>query len=778
MAFPGGSLVSSILQKSSALDQRLVESGAQKLSKKVGQLKEEMYEHVRQRYVEFETHVQTTCQLREKLREVEGEYRRLNADIGGELRRKIADSAEKRREIEDSLRDVQEKMEFVRRLASVHEELQASQRNLDEGDWVEAAQKLHDVAVCLGELSEMGCEARVFNALQEETALVNSEADLTLVEEWDQRVNWSPESATKDPPYHVILQTKLSIPSSYTLDIEGDGRSLADVVGACRALDTWAGVQLEFSNKLLHLIVKPLVTIPALGVACQVQSARSCIILSITEAEEEEEEKEGSERISELYANLATVFKVVGQVVPVEKEGWTGEVGRLVLPEMTQLITDHLLKKYVPKTLEELERYEEVKVATCEFEAGLAELGFAEAGFSGLSDFTQNIEVYFEEQKRQELLANARSILMKSIHDTEKVVTPERSEIGNASPWSEGEKGGGGREKWTPQLEPGTKIPTVADLMLHEDKLRDVGAHFPECAVSRCILEYVALLHDLLEASYSKETEEEKMDMFRTVRDLIDLYRAVFPTHHSGDIATIPAAAATYYNNCMYLVHHLIVESAKLSRNLSPRASFVDLILIVRRMGEDTFQQEMRKQRESVLRSLKTVGDFGGVSNDDKRDEVYRGVRQGLFQITQLSRVYKNTLPVHVHRDAAGNLLDVLVSYMIQGVLSLEDIVSKDSSELSRLLGVIVEKGPSVMQMSEEEAKKELHHHCPSWLQLQDLAFVLDARLQEIVDRWAGGEGTLGKNFKALQIRTLIKALFTNTDRRAAALDKITMQKK
>jgi centromere/kinetochore protein ZW10 len=96
---------------------------------------------------------------------------------------------------------------------------------------------------------------------------------------------------------------------------------------------------------------------------------------------------------------------------------------------------------------------------------------------------------------------------------------------------------------------------------------------------------------------------------------------------------------------------------------------------------------------------------------------------------------------------------------------------------LSRLLGVIVEKGPSVMQMSEEEAKKELRHHCPSWLQLQDLAFVLDAHLQEIVDRWAGGEGTLGKNFKALQIRTLIKALFTNTDRRAAALDKITMQK-
>jgi centromere/kinetochore protein ZW10 len=182
----------------------------------------------------------------------------------------------------------------------------------------------------------------------------------------------------------------------------------------------------------------------------------------------------------------------------------------------------------------------------------------------------------------------------------------------------------------------------------------------------------------------------------------------------------------------------------------------------------------MRKQRDSVLRSLKAFGDFGGVSEEDKRDEVYRGVRQGLFQITQLSRVYKGVLPSHVHRDAVGNLLDVLVSYVVKGVLSLEDIVSSDSTELKLVLDMVLEKGPSVMLFGEEEAK-ELPHHCPSWLQLQELAFVLDARLQEIVDRWDKGKGSLAKQFKAVQIRNMIKALFTNTDRRATALEKIVV---
>ena len=760
MAFPGGSLVSNILQKSSALDHKLVQSGAQKLSKKAGQLEEEMYEHIRQSYVEFESHVHTTAELRERLREVEGEYRRLDASIGGDLKRKVADSAEKRREIQDSLRGVQEKMEFVRRLASAHEELQASQRNLGEGDLAEAARRLQRVAGDLRELAEVGCEAMVFSALQEELALVSSEADLALAEEWEKRVAWSPKSAAsaarKDPPHHVTLETELRVPASYTAD-------LSEVVAACRALDNWARLRKEFSHRLLHLVVRPLVVTATLGVARRVEAGRNCVVLGFVE---EEGERGGEERILKLYANLGTVFKVVAQVVPGEEEGWAGEVGGVVCPEMMQLITDHCLKTHVPKTVEELERYELVKTATTEFESSLVELGVAEVGFKGLSDFTQNIEVYFEEQKRQEMLSNARSILRKSIHNTEKVVPPEDdSETSYTSIPSEGQG-----------VEPGEEpIPTEKDLMLHEDKLRDIGARFPACAVSKCVVEFVELLKVTLRASYAKETEKEKMVMFRAVRDLIDLFRSVFPTHHKQDIASIPAAAAAFYNNCMFLVHSLILESGQLSQHLSPHATFVDLILIVRRMGEDAFQLELRKQRDSVLGSLKMFGNFRGVSEDDKRDEVYRGVRQGLFQLTQLSRVYKDTLPVHVHRDAIGNLLDVFVSYIIQRVLALEDIVSKDSSELSRLIEVVVEKGPSVMGLSEEEAGKELPHHCPSWLRLKELAFVLDARLQQIVDRWGRGKGSLAEHFKAVQIRTLIKALFTNTDRRAAALEKITM---
>ena len=753
-----GSLVSNILQKSNTLNQKSLDIGTQNLCKKAAELKEEMYEHVRQRYVEFQSYVQSTEDLWEKLREVDNEYKRLDTKISVDLEKKIVDSADKRQEIEDSLRGVQEKMAFVQRLASIHEELQASKRNLVEGDLTETARKLQAVSKNMNELAALGCEAKVFTRLQEELAVLISEADQALLSEWNNQVFWRPESATKNPSLSTTLETELRLPS--TVDAGSEEKSLIEIVSACKMLDTWPRIRSVFAKKFLHLAIKPLILHnTTLGITRQVEAGEGGIVIGFAKVEETTTSIE--EQLSSLYAKLATFLKVVGQILPEVREEWMRGIGEVVCHDTAQLIIDHCLATSVPKTQEELQQYEQVKLITSDFESGLVELGLAEAGFNKLSDFTQNIQVYYEEQKRKNLLETARSILKKSIHNTEILASPETTESLPCPP----------DDQKSPQDE---GDPAELNLVSHEDQLKDLGVTFPSCAVSKCIKEFVELVHETLRACYAKETDEEKMAMFSTVRDMIDLYRAVFPVHHKEDIASIPAAAAVYYNNCMYIVHHLVITSSKIQQYLTPHATFVDLILFVRRMGEDAFQTEMKKQRDSVLRTLKTFGNFTGVSEEDKRDEVYRGVRQGLFQITQLSRVYKDTLPAYVHKDAVGNLLDVLISYIVKGILALEDIVSSDATELHQILVTVIEKGPSVMQWSDDKAK-DIPHHCPSWEQLQELAFILDARLHGIVERWGQGKGSLAKNFKAAEVRNLIKALFTNTDRRAAALSKITV---
>lgn len=50
---------------------------------------------------------------------------------------------------------------------------------------------------------------------------------------------------------------------------------------------------------------------------------------------------------------------------------------------------------------------------------------------------------------------------------------------------------------------------------------------------------------------------------------------------------------------------------------------------------------------------------------------------------------------------------------------------------------------------------------------------ILSASLLEITEHWAEGTGALTLNFRAEEIKHLIRALFQNTKRRADALNKI-----
>lgn len=61
----------------------------------------------------------------------------------------------------------------------------------------------------------------------------------------------------------------------------------------------------------------------------------------------------------------------------------------------------------------------------------------------------------------------------------------------------------------------------------------------------------------------------------------------------------------------------------------------------------------------------------------------------------------------------------------------------------------------------------------PHWIRYKELIAILEASLQDIVDRWADGKGPLAHEFTAQEVKGLIRALFQNTDRRAAALHKI-----
>ena len=67
-------------------------------------------------------------------------------------------------------------------------------------------------------------------------------------------------------------------------------------------------------------------------------------------------------------------------------------------------------------------------------------------------------------------------------------------------------------------------------------------------------------------------------------------------------------------------------------------------------------------------------------------------------------------------------------------------------------------------------SRQDLPSYAAHWVKLEEVAFVLQANLQQITAFWCGQKA---KVLTASDVRGMVRALFQNTDKRAAALAKI-----
>lgn len=78
-----------------------------------------------------------------------------------------------------------------------------------------------------------------------------------------------------------------------------------------------------------------------------------------------------------------------------------------------------------------------------------------------------------------------------------------------------------------------------------------------------------------------------------------------------------------------------------------------------------------------------------------------------------------------------------------------------------------------LLQITNIDKRNSVHLYVKRWFKFQELQLILSANMREIVDRWSSGKGPLASHFTADDVKHLIRALFQNTERRAAALAKI-----
>ena len=764
MAFKGGSLVDNILQKATTLDERVIEDNLQKLTKKSNQLKGEIYELVKKQYAEFDSYVNSTLSLEQRVQEVTSEYQRLTTRIEQELRARIAQSSDKRQEIESRLEETRSRVKFVQGLLSVYQNLEKSRTDLQAEKFVSSAKLVNQASAALSAIGKSGCEALVYRSLKSELAQVTSELNLKLQEEWRDFLQWCPKILPENLSLHTLQNVELRVlhPS-----VQSESH-VDEVIVAMRSLESssvWEQKMNAFGQKLLKMIVSPLITNSCELKASWVQD-KGAIVLKLVNVDSLPSHHES---VSRLFNSLTLVFSVVQQIVPeTHQKSWMAGVGSVVCEEMAELIVAHCLSTTIPRSVDELQRYNVVEADVKEFESKIVGFGLVqEESFHRLSDYAKNVNVHFAAQIGQDLLEKARKILMKPIHNTvlSSVGISPLEKLAVLKLGTVDEFGGEA---------PSVERPKLTSRGGKEADLSQLTFHFPSCAISQSVQEYLQLLYSTLKDCCEASSPSMAVQLYCSARSMVDLFCAVLPSYHHSAITELPRVAAVQHNNCMYLAHHLITLGHQFHTHLPPPlnsevTTFIDQVPIVRQLGEDCFLAEMRKQRDCILGCLKTFIGLDGVAKDAVSQVVRKGVQQALLHVKKLSKVYAEVLPREIHHKAVGALMNVVVGEMIRGVLALEDIAAADGKELHLILNLIIERAPLSLLFGSEE---DIPNYCTDWERLKELAMIMDASLQDIVDNWESGND---RHFTAVELRGLVKALFKNTERRAAALTKITL---
>uniref|UniRef100_H3BGT9 Centromere/kinetochore protein zw10 homolog n=1 Tax=Latimeria chalumnae TaxID=7897 RepID=H3BGT9_LATCH len=412
--------------------------------------------------------------------------------------------------------------------------------------------------------------------------------------------------------------------------------------------------------------------------------------------------------------------------------------------------------------------------ATEKFEEMLKNLRFLKDDATDLLRYARNVNAHFASKKCQDVIVAARNFMTSEIHNTIKISPDSKITLPKLPSPESGD---------TLRMQKVTKSLHNEMVNLENEKqLSCYSFSVPTCRISESVQKLLDLAYQtLLEATSS--SSPCAVQLFYTVRNIFQLFYDVVPTYHKENLQKFPQLAAIHHNNCMYIAHHLLTLGHQFRNSLpSPLkegfATFVDLVPCFRRLGTDCFLAQMRAQKAELLERLSTARNFSNLDDEDNYSAANKAVRQVIHQLKRLGKVWQDVLPVNIYCKAMGTLLNTAITEIISKITALEDISTEDGDRLYSLCRTVVKEGPHVFTpLLEENKNKKYQEEVPisvqKWMKFKELMILLQASLQEIVDRWADGKGSLAAEFTSNEVKSLIRALFQNTDRRAAALTKI-----
>ncbi|KAM4545654.1 centromere/kinetochore protein zw10 homolog [Odontesthes bonariensis] len=762
------SFVTEVLAMSGKLEKEDLSSKISKMSRKVEDTKEEVCDMINKRYNEFLPSLQGSEELMLQVDVVSKEMDALKNCIETEVHQNIHVAVTEHTKLKQQLEKNTIVIKMLEHLKEFHSAMEEFNKALLEKKYVDAANHLGRARKSVDSLKGWKTShLPLLSALSSELTVQRENLIYHLGDEWKRLVIWKLPSMKEPAGQKSFLKVELTLSDDCRKD--GEPQPTPLLCSVLQALAVQGDLQHKiklFSQVLLKNMLKPLVMYASLSVRVSEQQGEGTI-LALQCLEENHEERSTP---SQVYNKLLLVLKMLHSHlldVSIEDKKLSAILGELIWEEMSQCIIHECLVYSIPTNSSQLDKYSTVIKETEEFEKALKQMDYLQGDSTDLIKYARDVNCHFASKKCKDVIVAARKLMTSKMHNTVKITPDSKLRL--------------------PKLPaPSSKVKQEATkeevTMENSKQLSAWSLRLPACRISESVQQLMELaLNTLCEAVGS--STQCALQLFFTVRNIFQLFYDVVPTYHKESLLKFPHLAAIQHNNCMYLAHHLLTLGhhfrAHLPQPLSEGvATFVDMVPGFRKLGAQCFLAQLNVQRAELLERLSTAHNFCNLDDEDNYIAASKAVRQVIHQLKQLGTVWQDVLPVSIYCKAMGTLLNTAITEIISKVMMLEDISSEDGEHLHTLCQTIIEEGPLVfIPLAEENKNKKYQEEVPvyvkKWSTFKELVIVLRANLQEIIDRWTDGKGPLALEFSSSEVKSLIRALFQNTERRAVALTKI-----
>ncbi|XP_070566782.1 centromere/kinetochore protein zw10 homolog [Ptychodera flava] len=746
------SLVAEVLATSGGLEKEDLSTRMGKISEKVDSVKCDLYSFINRKYKDFNPSFISTIDLHGKVESLSKEISSLTGKIQNDVNSQISSSTHDFHDLSSQLTRTNAVLETLKVLCKVDESLENFSAALSNKEYMTACDLLETVQHQMkllprGKVSDM----KILKSLKSELRVKQETMIHALSEAWSGAVMWKIPAVKDSDRLDCILTTQLKI---------SRGNKVEDIIRAMCAVNVLNNRLQAFGKKVVDHLFKHIIVLN--GVEPAFESTYQFITISLRRKPTKTKHiipqllyqhiLSVLEKLQQQCLGITVEDKVTGENISLMKM-----FGDLIWKDLSQYIINHCLVHSIPTSSGQLESYLEVIQATEDFEKTLVKWGLLSKGTSPLLTYARDVNVHFANKKSQDLMVKARSLMISELHNT--------VDVGDDAPAAKLAKLASTDER--------DEKTAIAD----KDVLSEGTLRFPKCKISESIHKLMKLSYETLQEAVTSTTQCA-VQLFYTVRNMFELFCEVVPTYHKQNLQQLPQLSALHHNNCMYIAHHLLTLGHQYKTQLpfplcEGAATMIDLVPIYRKLASDCFLAQMRSQRSQILESLSGAAGFAQLEEDENREKSTRAVNQVLYQLNRLSSVWRDVLPSTVYQKAISTLINMFLQEMISKIIILEDISVNDAHQLSSLMKNVTEKVPPLLKLEESQERVAMELHVSQWTKFTELITVLEANLQEILDRWTDGKGPLAHAMTANEVRNLIRALFQNTEKRAATLAKI-----